>query len=160
MDQAALDRFWAKVQKRDGENGCWEWTSANFRRYGLFWLNGKTEWAHRLAYELLVGPIPDGLTLDHLCRNPSCVNPAHLEPVTQSENARRANPPKTLCKHGHEYTEANTILLKSTGKRQCRICSRYIAYSYHARTKGRMPLTLAQFEQRDTERAFGARNTP
>lgn len=74
-------------------DGCWEWTGARQPDgrydYGMFWDGTRAVRAHRFAYELLVGPIPVGLELDHLCRNPPCVNPAHLEPVTHAENIRR-----------------------------------------------------------------------
>ena len=88
------ERFWAKINK-NAEGGCWEWTKAlHSRGYGQMITGSKTTkrhnvYAHRFAYETLVGPIPDGLVLDHLCRNPKCVNPAHLEPVTRQENIRR-----------------------------------------------------------------------
>ncbi len=82
-------RFWVRVQKAAG---CWLWTGdLNDRGYPTFaLLHDRTVYAHRYAYELLVGPIPEGLTLDHLCRVPACVNPDHLEPVTKAENIRRA----------------------------------------------------------------------
>lgn len=80
-----LDRFWAKVEKRD--DGCWFWTGSKLPAgYGHF----AKGLAHRWSYEQFVGPIPEGLTIDHLCVNPSCVNPEHMEPVTASENSRRA----------------------------------------------------------------------
>ena len=89
LPRTAKERFWAKVKKTDG---CWLWTGwKNDRGYGNFEVDStRTVKAHRFAYEVLVGPIPDGLTLDHLCRNPSCVNPEHLEPVTLRENIMRA----------------------------------------------------------------------
>jgi hypothetical protein len=114
---------WRFVAKGDG---CWEWTGAHHRRgYGTFGVGGRrTMLAHRFMYELLVGPIPDGLVLDHLCRNTSCVNPEHLEAVTQAENLRRAvRLPITHCKHGHEYDEANTAY-NPAGARRCRECNR------------------------------------
>jgi hypothetical protein len=84
------------------------------------------ELAHRFAYELIVGPIPDGLHLDHLCLIRHCVNPNHLEPVTQAENNLRAwavrIPKKTHCPHGHEYAGANLYVHPRTGQRSCRIC--------------------------------------
>ena len=81
------ERFWAKVRKTDG---CWLWTgSHNGLGYGTIRSVGRKMYVHRYSYELLVGPIPAGLELDHLCRVPGCVNPDHLEPVTHAENLRR-----------------------------------------------------------------------
>ena len=108
-------RFWAKVDKNGPvpehcpELGpCWVWTSAAMGKgyregkgYGLFGLNRRGYPAHRLAYQLLIGDIPDGLQLDHVCRNTRCVNPAHLEPVTHQENVARFAALQTHCKHGH-----------------------------------------------------------
>lgn len=89
-------RFWAKVERSEG---CWRWTaSLDGKGYGQFKRPNESRMvrAHRLAYELEVGPIPDGLHLDHLCRNRACVNPAHLEPVTPAENLRRRFDPPGL----------------------------------------------------------------
>jgi hypothetical protein len=83
------DRFWEKVDK-SGE--CWLWQAGKCAGYGRFFVPGSRPVpAHRWAYEALVGPIPDGLVIDHLCRNPACVNPAHMEPVTIVENVRRGS---------------------------------------------------------------------
>ena len=80
-------RFWSKVEKTET---CWIWRGArDDKGYGSLGINGKILRAHRVSYEWLIGPIPEGLVLDHLCRVPPCVNPAHLEPVTQGENSRR-----------------------------------------------------------------------
>lgn len=127
------DRFWEKVDKT-GE--CWEWTAYRLKcGYGRFGVGGSAKnggrivMAHRWAYENLVGPIPNGLQLDHLCRNRGCVNPEHLEPVTVRENLRRGegwsgrNARKTHCPKGHEYDEANTHR-DSLGRRKCRRCDR------------------------------------
>lgn len=120
------ERFWSKV---DTTGECWLWTSRIERSgYGRFKSSGKYHYAHRVAYGLAVGPIPDGLTIDHLCRVRNCVNPAHLEPVTQRENTLRGegvaarNARKTHCPQGHEYTLENTCV--SRGLRHCRTCNR------------------------------------
>lgn len=113
-------RFWQKVDKTET---CWLWTAAIATGYGRFYLDGHLVPAHRFAYELLVGPIPAGLDLDHLCRVRNCVNPAHLEPVTRQENLARtptANIAKTHCPQGHPYDESNTYVA-ATG-RQCLTC--------------------------------------
>ena len=122
----AEKRFWNSIWLGDG---CWLWTATkNPNGYGTFWDGRKTWRAHRFAYELLVGPIPEGLQLDHLCRVRDCVNPDHLEPVTNAENTLRAyksNGPKTHCKWGHEYTEENTIHRAINRKwRKCRECKK------------------------------------
>src|SRR6266576_3456485 len=107
MTSDQQQRFWAKVDRRGSEE-CWPWQANRGRGYGNVWIAGRMYRAHRVAYELLIGPIPEGLTLDHLCRNRGCVNPAHLEPVTSRENTLRGegisanNARKTHCKHGHE----------------------------------------------------------
>jgi len=80
-------RFWRNVTRT---SGCWIWHGYKHSQgYGRLRVGGRKVLAHRFAYELLIGPIPEGTTLDHLCENPACVNPAHLEPVTQGENMRR-----------------------------------------------------------------------
>jgi len=110
------------------EDGCWVWTAAlNNGGYGLVRLDGRTRRAHRVVYELLVGPIPEGLELDHLCRNHACVNPDHLEPVTHGENIRRGLNGfalRGLCRSGrHDITDpANIYLFPGAGRRTCRPC--------------------------------------
>jgi len=110
-----------EVQADDSE--CWLWNrSVRSDGYGTYYANGKQNYAHRFAYETLVGPIPSGLHLDHLCRVRNCVNPKHLEPVTQEENTRRAAEAnkRTECPHGHRYDEVNTYVYK--GYKKCKAC--------------------------------------
>ncbi len=117
-------RFWDRVEKTER---CWLWRGAtNGQGYGVIGVDGHQRYAHRLSYELFVGPIPDGLELDHLCRTPACVNPAHLEPVTHQENIRRgfeARGPLTHCTRGHAFDEVNTYV-SPIGFRSCRQCAR------------------------------------
>lgn len=83
-------RFWSKVALPSGPLGCMEWIGAcSTNGYGAFWLEGRQGAAHRRAFEVMVGPVPDGMELDHLCANRRCVRPCHLEPVTHAENLRR-----------------------------------------------------------------------
>lgn len=111
-------------------SGCWLWTAYAEKGYGRVSWNGKPRWAHRLIYELLVGPVADGLQLDHRCCNPSCVNPSHLRQVTQRDNilapgsraVARAHAVKTHCKHGHELTPDNLIRERKKHWRACRVC--------------------------------------
>lgn len=123
------DRFFSKVV-RDPDTECWEWMASKqsngYGRFGVGGRDGRGLRAHRVAYELLVGPIPAGLEIDHLCRNRGCVNPAHMEPVTHHENMLRGDtlPAKeaaqTHCKRGHLFDEANTY--RRRGSRECRAC--------------------------------------
>jgi hypothetical protein len=116
------ERFWAKVDKTET---CWLWTGAITKRtgYGAFGmqLGSVNRWhnvlPHRFAYELLIGPIPEGLVIDHLCFVRRCVRPDHLEPVTATENIRRALARRTHCQQGHPYDT-------STHKRECKTCKR------------------------------------
>lgn len=127
MPVDAETRFMSKIRFTDG---CWLWIGTiTTAGYGHFKMNKRLYLAHRMIYEHLVGPIPDGLTLDHLCRVRHCVNPAHLEPVTYRENVLRGigrsaeNARKTSCPAGHEYTPENTYRWRNKS-RECRACHR------------------------------------
>ena len=123
-----MNRFWAKVERTES---CWLWTAAlnmpEEMNGGYGYWNNRV--AHRLAYEQLVGPIPEGMVLDHLCRVRRCVNPEHLEVVDRRTNNRRGvgfagqNAAKTHCPQGHPYSEENLVNLAS-GFRRCKQCKR------------------------------------
>jgi len=122
-------RFWEKVYPI--EDGCWIWAgSSNRPGYGEFWIDGRIMRTHRLSYLALVGPITEE-TIDHLCNRSSCVNPSHLENVSQRTNILRsggvtaANFRRSACKHGHPFNERNTYIIPGglhAGTRHCMAC--------------------------------------
>jgi|SRR5688500_12907487 len=123
-DPRLPDRFWDKVIV--SPSGCWCWTGCySHNGYGLAKLNGSMTATHRAAYAALVGPVPPGKQLDHLCRNRACCNPAHLEPVSPRENVLRGmgrsatNAQKETCPRGHRYDYVNV-----NGQRGCSECNR------------------------------------
>lgn len=134
------ERFWSKVDRR-GPDECWPWKAGRTVGYGRFFNGMRDVAAHRFAYELVIGPIPEGLILDHLCHDHSCpipgfdcphracCNPSHLRPATHRENVLRGEGPsakearQTHCIRGHPFDEENTYLTPA-GWRQCRICKR------------------------------------
>lgn len=139
-DRASLPAYAADHITIRGD-GCWIWTGARSNTgYGIAEQPcscgeaSKPRPAHRVVYEALVGPIPDGLQLDHLCRTRACVNPVHLDPVTTRENTLRGTGPsavnaaKTHCDYGHEFTPENTYVKPRRGRanhsRECRACRR------------------------------------
>lgn len=125
--------FWSWVDKT---NNCWLWTGGLRSKnspYGCWRENGKSVLAHRVAYEMTIGLIPEKLTVDHLCKNTECVNPSHMELVTLSENVKRSKPwlkggemstklqlAKLACPKGHAYSEENTY--KTSKQRHCKTC--------------------------------------
>lgn len=126
MKKTVWDRFWEKV---DTSGECWLWkASLDLNGYGRFTIGRREEKAHRTAYILIKGSIPDNLVCDHLCRNSQCVNPNHIELVTQRENvlrgislsAKRAK--QIACHNGHAFTEKNTYIPIGTHARKCREC--------------------------------------
>ena len=136
------ERFWGSLKK--SPSGCWNWTGYLCNGYGRVSVKGKPIYAHRYAYELLVAPIPDGLTIDHLCRNRACVNPDHLEPVTRWENTRRAGAIESAarnrrssaqCVNGHDFSEDNTYW--HNGQRACVTCRRERSKLFHEKNRER-----------------------
>lgn len=132
MAKTLEERFWPKVLKSDG---CWLWTaSLDSKGYGQIQIgtlaSPKTARAHRIAYELTYGEIPEGLVVDHLCRTTRCVNPAHLEAVSFHENLLRGKGGRlrTHCIKGHAFDSENTAIYE--GKRRCRECHRVWARDY------------------------------
>jgi hypothetical protein len=130
------ERFAEKFEV-DPVSGCWLWTAKlSPDGYGQIRERGKHKQAHRVAYELHRGEIPAGLQIDHLCRVRHCVNPDHLEPVTQLENARRGHyRMRTHCPQGHAYDETNTYI-RPNGRRTCRACNLASALRLAARKRG------------------------
>jgi hypothetical protein len=154
QNASVAERFWSFVT-RGPDDECWPWQGmiGKTGSYGVLTVARRKIYAHRVAYELLVGPIPDGLTLDHLCHTRDttcpggkacvhrrCVNPAHLEPVSGRINRLRGrsmpalNAAKTHCKHGHPFDAANTYVDKH-GHRDCRTCITDAQRRYNARKK-------------------------
>lgn len=128
--EMVMRRFWGKVEK-SGE--CWLWLGSHGKGYGRFSIDGVLRGAHRVAFEWLRGPIKSGLVIDHLCRNPICVNPAHMEAVTNRENIMRGYGiaakefSQTHCKYGHQLPPA------IPGKeRPCKTCNKMRSKAYYA----------------------------
>lgn len=120
---------------------CWNWKrSKDNHGYGRIGVHNKVLLAHRVVYELLVGPIPDGLELDHLCRNPSCVNPDHLEPVMHVENVRRGDAAQLgdRCKYGHDLNNPDNVYTHTRGRRgrKCKTCALENSRRAYQRRKG------------------------
>ena len=132
-------RFWSKVEKSEG---CWTWTASRDPiGYGTFGFDGKVRKAHRVAYVLAFGEIPEGHHILHSCDNPPCVNPAHLRSGTRKDNmqdalkrGRHFQANQTACKRGHPLDDINTYLTPD-GRRNCRTCRADAKRAYRARTR-------------------------
>ena len=142
-DQQRLLRFLLRVDFSAGPYGCWEWTGARSSSgHGVVNIGDRRNiTAYRFLWQAIYGPAPEGKVLDHLCMNPGCVNPLHLEPVTSGENVRRAfiaygrwsdNPRRGLCKYGHSLEDA---YVDPAGRQVCRECRRNRSKKYHHRNK-------------------------
>lgn len=150
FEWAGLPAFYAERIIPEPNSGCWLWLGADTTRNGLTYgrpryagaRSGANCGAHRVIYEELIGRIPEGLELDHRCRTPLCVNPAHLEPTTHRENILRGvgvaarNAAKTHCPQGHPLTPGNLVLSRRDGKRACLICHRRAVRDAGRRQRG------------------------
>lgn len=135
-------RFLSQVETT---SGCWTWRGfLNDGGYGRFTIMGEPVYAHRFSHEHFVGAIPDGFEVDHLCKNPGCVRPSHLEAVAPRVNNLRSssraaeNARRTHCVNGHELVGENVAITVSGGvrRRRCRVCSRLRTAEWKARQRG------------------------
>lgn len=153
-----IERFTEKTKAL--EDGCIEWTAyVGENGYGRFYVDGRGALAHRWSYEFHVGPIPDGLVIDHLCRNTKCVNPDHLEPVTTAENVRRGIGPQVLverrlarthCAEGHPYSDEE---VDHRGARQCITCKRAHRREHYLQNRERYIERAREWRLANPERA-------
>lgn len=155
-----LKRF-LKLVKSPSSDGCWEFQGRRDRHgYGRYYFNGHSQGAHRVSYVLQRGPVPAGLVLDHVCRNPPCVNPAHLEAVTHRENVLRGisfaavNARKRTCIHGHSLTDPTNVYRQGGQRRQCRKCNASAVGRYKLRRKSQSSSSNGASLRQPGHRAF------
>lgn len=166
LDHVYRTRLLPRVEF-EANSGCWLWTGALAQGYGRIRIGGRKGWSvptHQVAYVCEVGPIPDGLQIDHLCRTKCCANPAHMEPVTMRENVRRSpfhQSKRTHCPKGHPYDDTNTYVRTGPKKqRGCRACRTAQVYEYRATPVGaeRRRVAVAKFTadpaNREAKRAY------
>lgn len=157
ISEAVIDRLLSKVEKREGD-GCWYWTDHLNRGYGQMNVGGKQMKPYRLSYEAFIGEIPDGLVIDHMCRNPTCINPMHLRAVTQRVNilcgdtfaARKKA--QTHCLRGHPLVDGNIYYSTGGGGRRCCECRRMRGQTPEAKQKRRDYRAIPANKEREAER--------
>lgn len=151
-DARLPDRFWSKVVP-EPNSGCWLWTAhRNAKGYGCYGVGSyETRLSHRVAFQALLGLVPDGLELDHRCKVRCCCNPAHLEPVSHAENVRRGETKKSHCKRGHALAGDNLMPIKHGAAARCRLCVAIAASSRDKQRRMRSrPLRRRPGRQRGT----------
>ena len=134
------------------ECGCYVWTGGDSGiGYGSVWFNGRPRRVHRVVYEHFNGPIPEGMQIDHLCRNRACSNVHHLEVVTNQENCLRGKQRITHCPSGHMYSQENTRIKSDSGSkyRVCKACTKVKNARYHAAVKAQRLLTQLEAHRKE-----------
>lgn len=125
IGQSNFDRFMKRVKHGLKKEDCWEWIGSKDKHgYGRFWICGEKTTAQRASYRMFIGDFPNHYQIDHICRNPSCVNPKHLQAITVKENLALRILTKTVCRKGHMFTPETTMIETVNGKtvRRCKIC--------------------------------------